>query len=257
MIRVYRSSATLAMAARGLAALLALVVAGSTAEADWMLMTLTSFNGDDGSSPLCGLVSDGQGNLYGTTASGGTNGYGTVFQLTTGTNPTLTTLVSFNGANGATPFGGLIADGQGNLYGTTTGSGTRGHGTVFQLTTGANPTLTTLATFNGSNGSSPMGGLIADGQGNLYGTTGYGGANGAGTVFQLTTGANPTFTTLVSFNGDNGATPYAGLIGDAQGNLYGTTTSGGADGIGTVFELSTSGSGDTTPRRFPALPGQN
>jgi len=221
--------------------LLALVAVGSSAEADWVLTTLGSFNGSNGSAPRDSLIADAQGNLYGTTSAGGANGSGTVFKLTTGTSPNLAALSSFNGTNGATPFGGLIADAQGNLYGTTVGGGANNDGTVFKLTTGANPTLTTVASFNGGDGSRPYGGLIIDTQGNVYGTTSGGGANGDGTVFKLTPGANPTLTTLATFNGANGNLPTAGLLADGQGNLYGTTEGGGAHGDGTVFKLTTGG----------------
>src|SRR6516165_8888952 len=99
------------------------------------------------------------------------------------------------------------------------------------------PTLTAVASFNGTNGASPYAGLIMDGSGNLFGTTTAGGASHDGTVFELAKGSG-TIHTLVSFNGSNGAGPYAGLILDGSGNLYGTTTAGGAVGDGTVFELA-------------------
>ena len=149
---------------------------------------------------------------------------------------TLTTLVSFNGTNGAEPRAGLLADASDNLYGTTTDGGASGAGTVFKVAAGTHA-LTTLATFNGTNGSFPRAGLIADGRGNLYGTTSSGGANGAGTVFEVAAGTH-ALTTLATFNGANGYGPWAGLIADASGNLYGTTFSGGANGKGTVFEVA-------------------
>ena len=88
---------------------------------------------------------------------------------------TLTPLATFNGANGASPEAGLIADPSGNLYGTTYVGGANGYGTVFEVANDANHTLTTLATFNDTNGADPLAGLIADASGNLYGTTDYGG----------------------------------------------------------------------------------
>ena len=115
------------------------------------------------------------------TYGGGAFGAGNVFSLTKG--GMLTTLASFNGANGANPYGGLIADPSGTLYGTTYYGGTSGSGTVFSLTSGG--TLTTLASFNGSNGANPEGSLIADASGTVYGTTTAGGAFGGGTVFSL------------------------------------------------------------------------
>ena len=102
-----------------------------------------------------------------------------------------------------------------------------GRGTVFKVANDASHTFTTLATFNSSNGASPYAALLADASGNLYGTTTRGGANGFGTVFEVANDAGHTLTTLASFNGTNGASPYAGLIADASGNLYGTTSQGG------------------------------
>jgi uncharacterized repeat protein (TIGR03803 family) len=102
-------------------------------------------------------------------------------------------------------------------------------------------TPTTLVSFNGINGSFPSADLIADAAGNLFGTTASGGTNGNGTVFEIANvdGAyDSTPTTLVSFNGTNGAEPFAGLIADANGNLLGTTLQGGASGDGTVFEIA-------------------
>jgi uncharacterized repeat protein (TIGR03803 family) len=106
-----------------------------------------------------------------------------------------------------------------------------------QLLTGY--TLTTLASFNGTNGDAPYAGLVMDGQGNLYGTTDYGGASGHGAVYEVANGSN-SITTLASFNGADGSYPSGGLVMDGQGNLYGTASSGGASSDGTVFELKTS-----------------
>jgi len=157
---------------------------------------------------------------------------------------TPTTLISFNGTNGANPVAGLIADAAGDLFGTTTYGGTNGDGTVFELANngGGSYALTTLISFNGTNGASPYAGLIADAAGDLFGTTTGGGASGLGTVFEIAkTGGSyaSTPTTLLSFNGTNGEYPYSGLIADAAGNLFGTTPYGG--GYGTVFELSGTG----------------
>jgi len=198
------------------------------------ITTLASFNGTNGKSPYAGLIMDSSGNLYGTASAGGGSNYGTVFELAHGSR-TITTLASFNGTNGAAPIPGLIKDTSGNLYGATFGGSASGDGTVFELAHGSG-TITTLAAFNGTNGANPRGGLIMDSSGNLYGTAPGGGASGDGTVFELAHGSG-TITTLVSLNGTNGANPYAGLIMDSSGNLYGTTLNGGASNLGTVFEL--------------------
>jgi uncharacterized repeat protein (TIGR03803 family) len=153
----------------------------------------------------------------------------------------LTTLYSFTGSgagDGANPEAGLIADPAGNLYGTTAVGGASGQGTVFQLDPSGN--LTVLYSFTGADGANPRAPLIADAAGNLYGTTIIGGASGQGTVFQLT--PSGVLNVLYSFTGGNdGALPFAGVIADAAGNLYGTTIDGGAGGQGTVFQLDPSG----------------
>ena len=236
--------------------------------------TLVSFNDSNGGYPWAGLIADSNGNLFGTNSTGGGNDYGTVFEvqynaatLSYASTPTL--LVSFGGTDGAWPFGSLIADASGNLFGTTQQGGAYGYGTVFEVpynaTTGYNTTPTTLVSFNSTDGAYPFASLIADADGNLFGTTSEGGAfanpsqkiPGYGTVFEVpynaTTGYNTTPTTLVSFDSTGGAYPDAGLIADADGNLFGTTQGGGASAFGTVFELS--GSGFVPPAQFAGKPG--
>ncbi len=198
------------------------------------ITTLASFNGTNGANPSAGLVEDASGNLFGTTYQGGASADGTVFEVRAGSD-TITTLASFNGANGQDPHAGLVEDGGGNLFGTTTAGGASGDGTVFEVKAGSG-TINTLASFNGVNGANPHAGLVEDGSGNLFGTTYQGGASADGTVFEVRAGSD-TITTLVSFNGTNGAFPLAGLVEDRSGNLFGTTFEGGASGDGTVFEM--------------------
>lgn len=213
--------------------------------------TLISFNYINGASPLASLIADASGNLFGTTYGGGAFGAGTIFEVAntaTGYATTPTTLVNFNGSNGATPYAGLVADSSGNLLGTTHLGGAFNAGTVFELVkTGTSyaPALTTLVSFDGSNGAYPYAGLITDASGNLFGTTSSS-FSGYGTVFELaktTTGYAAAPTTLINFNYVNGATPYAGLLADGNGNLFGTTYGGGAFGAGTVFEVAHSTTG--------------
>jgi uncharacterized repeat protein (TIGR03803 family) len=194
--------------------------------------TLASLNGVNESPPPSGLIVSGD-TLYGTTWGGGTNGYGEVFSVPiTGGTPTI--LASFNNTNGSAPLGSLVADVNGNLYGTTYGGGTYGEGTVFSLPmTGG--VINVLTSFNGTNGAAANGDLILSGN-TLYGTTTDGGANDYGEIFSVPiTGGAPTI--VASFNSTNGANPQAGLVADSNGNLYGTTYEGGAHGLGTVFEL--------------------
>ena len=208
--------------------------------------------GSDGSSPIGILTLDKKGNLYGAASRGGSSQNGVVFELTPGPGGqwTETVLYTFSGTDGALPFGGVIFDKAGNLYGVTRGGGNNacfsGCGTVFELTPGANGqwTETVLYAFTGgSDGGAPDTKLIFDEAGNLYGTTNGGGdaSCGCGTVFELTPGLSGlwTETVLHAFKGGtDGASPvFAGLtfVGD---NLYGTTAVGGQYGIGTIFELA-------------------
>lgn len=227
------------------------------------LAVLHKFTGSDGESPLDdgSLVLDSKGNLYGTTANGGDLncnsgvGCGVVFKVDP--SGTESVLYSFTGgSDGAHPYSGLIRDAANNLYGTTD-EGSSG-AVVFKVA--ANGTETVLYTFNnGTEGSAPLAGLIQDAKGNLYGTTYDGGSYGYGNVFKLDTAG--TETVLYSFSyGTDGAYPYAGLIRDASGNLYGTTNYGGdmtlcnGTGCGVVFKLDTSGT-ETVLHTFTGIEG--
>ena len=202
---------------------------------DGSVSNLYSFTGGaDGGSPEATLVQGVDGSLYGTTSEGGTSSSGTVFKITT--NGTFTTLYSFYGSSdGGFPYAGVIQAADGNFYGTTGDDGQLGNGTVFKITT--NGILTTLHSFaGGSDGSFPSAGLIQASDGNLYGTTAYGGTYNDGTVFQITT--NGALTTLISFNGTNGANPQAALVEGTDDNLYGTTQNGGPMDYGVIFRLT-------------------
>ncbi len=214
------------------------------------LTTLVSFNNANGAYPTAGLVQGRDGNFYGTTSAGGTNGgFGTVFKMTPA--GALTTVFSFDNTRGANPYGGLVLDASGNLYGAAAYGGPYidqddnglGYGTVFGLTT--NGMFTNLYMFTGStDGFYPLTGLTLGNDGNFYGTTAeadtFGDpAFGAGTVFRITSGG--VFTNLVSFNYTNGANPYAGLVQASDGNFYGTTYNGGDANAGTVFQMTPAG----------------
>ena len=209
----------------------------------------------DGCQPEAPLVMDGNGNLFGTTIHGGTFANGTVFELTA--SGTESVLYNFGcGSDGCTPYGGLVFDGQGNLFGTTrqgagNGCGGGGCGTVFKLTPDGRETVLYRFT-GGTDGGAPFAGLILDGDGNLYGTTFVGGdlacgsGYGCGTVFKI--GPSGSETVLYAFAGGvDGAAPYGGVVRDPQGNLYGTTLYGGLGtcapggaitGCGVVFKLT-------------------
>ena len=205
--------------------------------------TLFSFNNTDGYGPTCSLLADSSGDLFGTTTGGGASTDGTVFELVkNGSTWSLITLISFNGTDGRDPFSGLIADANGDLFGTTRIGGASNDGTVFELVkNGSSYSLVTLVSFSGTNGANPEAAVIADSSGDLFGTTFSGGTSNYGTAFELVKGSSTwTLSTLVSFNYPTGAYPVAGLIMDASGDLFGVT-SGGLT-YSTVFELAKSGS---------------
>jgi len=211
------------------------------AQAAYNETVLYSFKGGtDGAIPFAGLVQDAQGNLYGTTTQGGTSNMGTVFMVDTTGKETVLYSFTGTGGDGENPYGGLVRDAQGNLYGTTVNGGTSGKGTVFELDTTGKETV--LHSFTDApDGALPKAGLVQDTQGNLYGTTSLGGPQGDGTVFKLdTTGKETVLYSFGSVGGDGGI-PIAGLVLDTQGNLYGTTYTGGTVGDGTVFKVDMTG----------------
>jgi uncharacterized repeat protein (TIGR03803 family) len=224
---------------------------------------LHSFSGGlDGESPSAGLIIDISGNLYGTTYYGGAAGLGTIFKVAA--DGTETVLHSFAGGgenDGADPYSSLIADTEGNLYGTTYYGGLNEQGCVYKLAT--NGQLTLLYSFaNGTDGASPVSNLVMDKRGRLYGTTVAGGQYGYGTVFKIA--SDGTETILHSFAGqpNDGLQPFAGLLRDGSGNFYGTTAYGGTDDVGVIFKLASDGTetvlhsfsyGDGAQPRAPLL----
>jgi uncharacterized repeat protein (TIGR03803 family) len=201
--------------------------------------TLHSFTGGaDGARPNAGVTLDAAGNLYGTTFSGGAAQGGVVYKLDTSGQETV--LHSFTGgADGAGPIAGVILNATGNLYGTTSGGGAFGHGVVYEVDAAGQETV--LYSFQGgTDGASPNAGVIRDSAGNLYGTTPYGGGpENLGVVYELDTAGQETV--LYRFTGgDDGYFPFAGVIRDPAGNLYGTA-GGGVANEGLVYKLDTEG----------------
>ena len=255
----------------------------------WTEKVLYSFaNSPDGANPVNGLIVDSVGNLYGTTWAGGRSGNGTVFEMiqsggswtekvisnikSTYSGLTMdahgnifgttynsvfemspngsggwhgTTIFSFTTTNaskyGTDPNGTPAFDGAGNLYGTTNGGGANGNGTVYKLSLGASGWTPQVLYEFGNEGAHPLGGVMLDAAGDVYGTTSQGGKLGDGNVFELVppTGAGGyTHSVLFAFDGAHGNDPYDSLIQDSNGYLYGTTYLGGSNGIGAVFEVS-------------------
>ncbi len=217
----------------------------------WPIKTIYTFQGgNDGIGPQASLIADPSGALYGTTTLGGATGDGTVFKLTPPAKGqkdwTESVLYTFQGgADGSQPLASLAIDKNGVLYGTTSSGADGGCGTVFSLAPPAGGQTTwaetTLYEFAGPDGCYPSANVILGPGGSLVGTTAGGGANGEGTVFQLTPPAEGqsvwTETLLYSFSGGDGRVPLAGLL--QSGSAYfGTTFEGGASGDGTIFKLT-------------------
>lgn len=214
---------------------------------------------DSGNLPRAGLVFGSAGNLYGTTSEGGSGGGGTVFELSrrAGGGWNETVLYSFSPKPEYTfdQVSGVVFDKAGNLYGTTSLGGIKNHGRVFELIRQADGSWAEKVVHdfdnNGTDGYTPLGGVILDSSGNLYGTTAYGGTGGCastacGIVYELTPKPNGVWAEKILYNftpGAGGTNPYFGLTFDTAGNLYGTTEYGGVDGSGVAYELMPAGGG--------------
>lgn len=234
----------------------------------WTQSVIHTFTGgNDGSGPGSPVAFDKRGNLYGTTPTGGAKGFGVVYEMASNSSGNWRFKVIHTFTGGLDGLGGsasrLLLDTAGNIYGVNTVGGANGFGNVFELVhTGGNSQLTVLYSFKDQpDGASPYGGVIFDKDGNLYGTTYYAGANDVGTVYKLThNGGSWTESVIYNFKGgSDGDSPISTLATDANGNLYGTTSDGGATGCGcgTLFKLAP-GSGDAWTEsvvyRFPGAP---
>jgi uncharacterized repeat protein (TIGR03803 family) len=242
------------------------------AEGKYKVLYNFTYPRDGVGEPAGDLIFDQAGNLYGTTIDGGPDLMGSVFQLTPKRYGQWNENVLYNftgGSDGSWPVSGLIFDAAGNLYGTTSGGNSYVQGTVFKLTQngGGSWAKSVLHSFTGgTDGSNPSADLTFDSAGNLYGTTAQGGTknnycagNGCGAVFQLTPNGDGTWTehTLYSFSGPDGQWSYSRLIFDAGGNLYGTTSFGGDNAVGTVFTLTPNGGGNWTESVLYSFTGGN
>lgn len=229
----------------------------------WTETVLHSFcsapNCADGDGGASGLLVDTAGNLYGTASNGGGIGEGLLFELSPNarkTNWTEITLHSFCSVSGCTdgsfPGAGVVADGSGNLFGTTAYGGTPGAGVAFKLVpNGSSSVETVLYSFctltdctDGANSIVDGAGLMLDSSGNIFGTTYHGGGHdidsdggGGGTVFELNGSEHVLYSFCAQANCSDGEHPQAGVVMDGAGNLFGTTVAGGINGAGTVYEL--------------------
>jgi uncharacterized repeat protein (TIGR03803 family) len=206
--------------------------------------------GSDGGYPTAGVTGDSAGNLYGATNYGGDAvscpgggrsktppGCGVVYRLDKAGNYTV--LHAFTRKSGRLPYGGVILDSAGNLYGTTEFGGTADHGTVYKVTAKGHASV--LHSFTGgSDGGSPFAGVVRDSAGNLYGTTYDGGTAGWGVVFKVDAAGHETV--LYNFTGGaTGALPTAGVVRDAAGTIFGTASAEGANSGGVAYTLDAAG----------------
>jgi hypothetical protein len=227
-------------------AVFALALTGSGYDA--YPLTIGEFNGTNGSVPQGGIYMDSAGDLFGTTQNGGTSGHGELYEIAntgTGYGP-IEVLASVDPILGPYLDGNLTADANGDLFGTSSYGGDNGEGAVYELVKTAGgyaSTLSVLASFDGTDGSAPVGPLLIDANGDLFGSAQNGGTNSDGTIFEIAKTAGgyaSTITTVVNFSGTDGYLPDA-LVADANGNLLGITYEGGTLNQGTVFEVTNSG----------------
>ena len=214
-----------------------------TRGASQTVTTLARLGGDpNGYHPRAGLIAGGDGDFYGTTEAGGPPNCGTVYKVAP--DGTLTTLYAFTGgSDGANPIGALVLANDGNFYGTTSGAGSGGTGTVFKITSAG--TLTTIYSFSAlsvseinADGAYPNAGLIQGSDGDFYGTTNLGGSQVGGTVFRLT--AAGVLTTLTNFD-ELAGNPASALVEGTPGNFYGVLPTAGASYEGSVYQITSTG----------------
>jgi len=219
----------------------------SPSEAGPTETVIHAFSGPDGSDPRASLLFDANGNLYGTAGGGGANNEGLVFELSPSADGTWaqTILYTFVGGNsdGAGPEGKLAFDRQGNLYGATRGGGSHNAGTVFKISPSQGGWVESIlyefpSGISGPGGDSPVGGIVMDHAGRIYGVTSSGGEYGSGAAYELVPENGTYKQEIIHSFGASGVTPNSGLTMDSNGNLYGTTWFGGNSFGGTVYELT-------------------
>lgn len=215
-------------------------------DGSWTETVLYNFgNGDDAANPECNFIFDRQGNLYGTTVGGGPHNTGTVFKLAPSQGGWVESILygfqdGINGPGGAFPAGGLMMDRAGRFYGVTSSGGEYGSGSAYELVP-ENGTYKEQVIYSfGAAGVAPNSGLTMDSNGNLFGTTSFGGNSFGGTVYKLTEDASGVWSeqTLRSMEAQDGVSPNGPVVFDKAGNLYATAFTGGSNDMGSVFMLS-------------------
>jgi uncharacterized repeat protein (TIGR03803 family) len=229
----------------------------------WLETVLFNFGCyDDGKSPHGGVTFDRHGNLEGTTVAGGTGGFctsdgcGIIYRLSSTTEKVLYNFTG--GTDGFGPGGTVVFDRAGNSYGSTPDGGAYYEGVVYKLSRSGKYHVIHAFTGGKDGGVGSLGSLLLDKGGNIYGVTELGGANGSGTVFELSPISKNHYklTTLYAFKtGTDAAFPYGGLVADKSGNLFGTTYYGGAHGVGAVYELVRKGKGKYRERVLYSFQG--
>ncbi|HEY6329104.1 MAG TPA: choice-of-anchor tandem repeat GloVer-containing protein, partial [Blastocatellia bacterium] len=205
---------------------------------DGQAQSLHVFDGEDGAQPTGRLLYAADGNIYGVTAEGGEHGAGTIYRINpSGAN--FEVVHSFSPQEGRSPSGGLVADADGNLYGTADLGGS-GYGTAFAISVDGR--LTVLHDFSGTDGSDPSSGLIFGQDGFLYGTAEEGGTASKGTVFSMSV-TGSSFQILHNFDGPDGASPECGLVQTVDGSFFGAARKGGASSDGVLFKILPDGNG--------------
>jgi uncharacterized repeat protein (TIGR03803 family) len=206
-----------------------------------------SFDVANGLQPHAALTPAGKGKFYGTTIFGGAEGSGAIFEFDPSGSGSITLKGSFEVTPiGSQPFAPLTSAGNGKFYGTTPLGTDNGPGSIFEFDPSGNGSITLKSWFVGTNGHYPFAALTSAGNGKFYGTTRGGGVNNAGAIFEFDPSASGTVTLKGSFDGANGAEPFAALTSAGNGKFYGTTRYGGVNNAGVIFEFDPSGSGSIT-----------
>ena len=199
--------------------------------------------------PPAALTSDGNGKFYGTTENGGANGVGGIFEFDPSGSGSITLKGSFDNANGAGPVAALTSAGNGKFYGTTLSFDGNGDAGIFEFDPSGSGSLHFIG---GLGGTLPFAALTSAGYDAFWGTLAYGGVNGYGTIFFYEPGRY-TINDTFSFDGANGANPFAALTSAGNGKFYGTTTRGGANDYGAIFEFDPGADSVSTPAPLPLM----